>query len=222
VLAPAIEIVEPSDGGAALRAAVASMRADGGSGAASDWVVFTSANAVRRFCAHIRDEDDLGSVRVAVIGSGTAAAASGAGLDVDLVPERFIAESLLEVFPGPAPGGGRVLLPRAEAARDVLPDGLRSKGWTVEVVPAYRTVPAVVDDSIREAVARADAVCFASASSVDAFMEAHGPDSPAVVAAIGPITAGRVRELGLEVAVQPEEHTIVAMVEALTDYFNSQ
>lgn len=219
VLAPAIEIVEPSDGGAALRAAVASMQTDGGSGVRPDWVVFTSANAVRRFCAQLSGETDLGPVRVAVIGSGTSAAATGAGLEVDLVPERFIAEGLLDVFPSPAPGGGRVLLPRAEVARDVLPDGLREKGWTVEVVPAYRTVPAVVDDSVRETVARADAVCFASASSVSAFVDAYGADVPSVVAAIGPITAGRVRDLGLDVAIQPDEHTIAAMVEALADYF---
>lgn len=220
VLAPAIDIVEPSDGGVALQEAVASMRADGGAGVAPDWVVFTSANAVRRFCAHIMDVTDLSRVRVAVIGPGTAAAVTGAGLEVDLVPERYIAESLLDAFPSSPAGGGRVLLPRAEVARDVLPDGLRAKGWTVEVVPVYRTTPAVVDDSVRGAVARADAVCFASASSVSAFVDAYGSDVPSVVAVIGPITAGRVRDLGLDVAIQPEEHTVAAMVEALVGYFN--
>lgn len=220
VVAPAIEIVEPSDGGVALRAAVASMRVAGGSGVSPDWVVFTSANAVRRFCAQFSGAPDLGTVRVAVIGSGTAAAATGAGLQVDLVPDRFVAEGLLEVLPASPPGGGLVLLPRAEVARDVLPDGLRAKGWTVEVVPTYRTVPAVVDDSVRTAVARADAVCFASASSVSAFVDAYGSDLPSVVAVIGPITARRARDLGLEVAVQPDEHTFAAMAEALALYFN--
>ena len=219
VVAPAIEIVEPSDGGVALRAAVVSVRAAGGSGVPPDWVVFTSANAVRRFCAQFSGASDLGAVQVAVIGSGTAAAATEAGLQVDLVPDRFVAEGLLEVFPASPPGGGLVLLPRAEVARDVLPEGLGDKGWTVEVVPAYRTVPAVVDDSVRGAVARADAVCFASASSVSAFVDAYGSDVPSVVAVIGPITAGRVRDLGLEVAVQPDEHTFAAMAEALAALF---
>lgn len=219
VLAPSIEIVEPSDGGAALLAAVASLQVDDGPGVRPDWVVFTSANAVRRFCARLGGEPDLGTVRVAVIGSGTSAAATGAGMEVDLIPERFVAEGLLEVFPASPPGGGRVLLPRAEIAREVLPDGLRARGWTVDVVPAYRTVPAVVDDSVREAVARADAVCFASASSVSAFVDVYGTEVPPVVAAIGPITAGRVRDLGLDVAIQPDEHTIAAMVEALARYF---
>jgi uroporphyrinogen-III synthase len=221
VVAPAIEIIEPSDGGAALRAAVASMRAGVASGTPPDWVVFTSANAVRRFCARFSGSPELPSVQVAVIGSGTAAVATGAGLPVDLVPDRFVAEGLLEVFPASPPGGGLVLLPRAEVARDVLPDGLRAKGWSVEVVPAYRTVPAVVDDSVRTAVARADAVCFASASSVSAFADAYGSDVPSVVAVIGPVTATRARDLGLEVAIQPDEHTFAAMAEALARYFDT-
>jgi uroporphyrinogen III methyltransferase/synthase len=221
VVAPAIEIVEPSDGGVALLAAVESLRAGGSSAIAPDWVVFTSANAVTRFCDQLSGAPDLGTVQVAVIGSGTAAAATGAGLQVDLVPERFVAEGLLEVFPASPPGGGLVLLPRAEVARDVLPDGLRARGWTVEVVPTYRTVPAVVDDSVRTTVARADAVCFASASSVGAFVDAYGSDVPSVVAVIGPITAGRAQDLGLEVAVQPDEHTFAAMAEALARYFDT-
>ena len=69
-------------------------------------------------------------------GPGTADALAAAGVRADLVPERFVAESLLEAFPD---GPGRVLLPRAAVARDALPAGLTDRGWTVDVVEAYRT-----------------------------------------------------------------------------------
>lgn len=228
VVAPVIEIIEPSDAGAALQAAVSSLQDavsspghGDGSGAPPDWLVFTSANAVRRFCARLDSEVDLGGVRVAAIGSATAAAAEAAGLNVDLMPDRFVAEDLLEVFPDAPPSGGRVLLPRAEVARDVLPEGLRHKGWAVEVVPAYRTAPAVVDESARDAVLQSDVVCFASSSAVGAFVDVYGSGVPAKVAVIGPVTAERARNLGLNVSVQPEEHTVAAMVEAIACHFEA-
>ncbi|MCZ7628183.1 MAG: uroporphyrinogen-III synthase [Microthrixaceae bacterium] len=227
VIAPAIEIVDPSDAGAALEAAVCSVSAAGGPPRGGgtgppDWLVFTSGNAVRRFCARLQGETDLGAVRVAVIGSATAAAAADAGLEVELMPGRFVAEDLLEVFPDAPVGGGRVLLPRAEAGRDVLPDGLRRKGWTVEVVAAYRTVAAVADDSVRDAVARADAVCFASSSAVSAFVDTYGTETSSAVAAIGPVTAQRAQEVGLTVTIQPEEHTVAAMVVAIARHFDAR
>ena len=103
---------------------------------------------------------------------------------------------------------GRVLLVRAEVAHDVVPDGLAAKGWTVQVVPAYRTVPAAVSDAGRQAVAGADAVTFTSSSTVEQFVAAFGLDAvPPVVATIGPVTSATVRGLGLRVAVEAAEHT---------------
>ena len=110
VVVPTIEIVDPDDGGAALRAAVADL-------SSYEWVVLTSANGADRFCAAIRDGRDLAGVRIAAIGTGTADALARHHLAVDLVPERFVAEALLEVFPAPSGGRGRVLLATAAVAR---------------------------------------------------------------------------------------------------------
>lgn len=209
---PVIEIVPPSDGGRALGAAIADL-------AANDWVVFTSPNGVERTFAGIADTRALGGVRVAAIGPGTAAALERYRVVADLVPERYVAEGLLEVFPDPPAdrsASGRVLLARAEEARDVLPEGLRARGWHVEVAAAYRTVAATVDDAARARVRDADAITFTSSSTVSRFVAAFGADAvPPVVACIGPVTAATARELGVKVAVQADEHTIDGLVTAL-------
>ncbi len=123
---------------------------------AYEWVVFTSANGVRAFferglAAVALDTRAFAGVRVAAIGPGTARELSARGLRADLLPERFVAESLLEAFPPPGTGGARVLIARAEHARDVLPDGLGARGYVVDVLPVYRTVRATPDPA---AVAR--------------------------------------------------------------------
>src|SRR5439155_12211351 len=96
----------------------------------------------RGLSASGRDARALGSVQIAAIGPGTGTALAARGLRADLVPERFVAESLLEAFPA---GSGRVLLARAEIARDVLPEGLTRKGYEVETLSVYRTEPAPPD-----------------------------------------------------------------------------
>jgi uroporphyrinogen III methyltransferase/synthase len=204
---PAIEIVDATDGGAALRVAAAQV-------GTYDWVVFTSANAVERFLTLLPDVRALAGVQLAVIGPGTAAGVAQWRLRPDLVPERAVGEGLLEVFPA---GPGRVLLPRAQVARDVVPDGLRAAGWEVDVVEAYRTVPATPPPELLDAVKAADAITFTSASTVAHFVEAAGRDAvPAVVACIGPITAEAAERLGLTVDVVAEEHSIDGLIAALT------
>ena len=136
---PVIEIGEAADGGAARRAAAARV-------GSYDWLVLTSVNGVDRFFAEIPDSRALGGVKVAAIGRGTADALRRYRVVADLVPEEFVAESLLDAMPaGPTDRTGRVLLARAAVARDVLPEGLRARGWEVDVVEAYRTVPAATD-----------------------------------------------------------------------------
>jgi uroporphyrinogen III methyltransferase/synthase len=213
---PTIEVVDPPDGGAALGAAL-------GDVGEYDWLVLTSTNGAARVCARIRDGRDLAGVRVAAIGSGTAAELARHHIVADLVPDRYVAESLLEVFPYPPPERtGRVLLARAEVARDVLPIGLTERGWQVDVVPAYRTVPARVGDHAREALADAHAVCFTSASTVENFVAAFGAEAaPPVVAAIGPITAEAARRAGIPVAVEAAEHSLDGLVQALVEHVGS-
>jgi uroporphyrinogen III methyltransferase/synthase len=210
VVVPTIEIVEPDDDGAALRAAVASLDDVA-------WVVLTSANGASRFCEALRDGRDLAGVHLAAIGPGTAEELARHHLVADLVPERFIAESLLEAFPLPHDGPrGRVVLARAAAARDVLPDGLRAMGWDVDIVPVYRTVAAVPTGDQRDAVRGADVVTFTSASTVEQWIAAFGTELvPPVVACIGPITADAARRHGLRVDVVAEVHTVPGLVDAL-------
>ena len=144
-------------------------------------------------------------------------------LRIDLVPDRFLAESLLGVFPRPQPSDrGRVLLARAAVAREVLPDGLRAMGWRVDVVDAYRNVPVVPDELARRLVRDADIVTFTSASAVDNWVTAFGAeDVPPVVACIGPVTADAATAAGLHVDVVPADHTIDGLVDAIVDHVAS-
>jgi uroporphyrinogen III methyltransferase/synthase len=228
---PAIEVVEPADGGAGLDAAVGRLAAG-----AYEWLVLTSPNGARRLLAALRaagrDARALGGVKLAAIGPGTADALVAANLVPDLVPPRFVAESLLDSFPAPAPapapgpgvagsaaGAGRVLLLRAAVARDVLPDGLAAAGWDVDVVEAYRTRPVPLDPARAADLAAADIVTFTSSSTVANFLAAAGEGAvPPVVAAIGPVTAATATERGLEVDVEAEVHTIEGLVDALCEW----
>lgn len=219
---PAIEIADPVDGGAALAAAV-----EGLARGAYEWLVLTSPNGARRLLAAVRaagrDARALGGVRLAAIGPGTADVLVAANLVPDLVPPRFVAESLLDDFPEAHPAAGtgepgdrRVLLARAAVARDVLPAGLTAKGWVVDVVEAYRTVPAPLDERRAAELADAEIVTFTSSSTVTNFLAAVGPAVvPPVVAAIGPITAATARDHGLAVDVEAEVHSIDGLVDAL-------
>ncbi|MBL8779251.1 MAG: uroporphyrinogen-III C-methyltransferase [Acidimicrobiales bacterium] len=208
----AIEITEPADGGAALRAASAATAAG-----KYDWVVLTSVNGATRFLDELRDARALGGVSVAAIGPGTAGALAARNIVADLLPEEYVAESLLAAFPAPpSDRGGRVLLPRAAVARDVLPEGLRAAGWQVDVVEAYRTVTAAPTAAEREAAATADIITFTASSTVERYLEIKGDDPvPPLVACIGPVTADTARAHGLRVDVVAAEHTIPGLVAAL-------
>jgi uroporphyrinogen III methyltransferase/synthase len=216
---PVIRIEAPADGGPALRAALADL-------GRYDWFVLTSANAATRLLAALDDAGldarALGSTSVAVIGPGTAAALAEGGIRADLVPDRFVAESLLDAFPAPD-GAGRVLLARAAVARDVLPDGLRARGWEVDVVAAYRTVPAELTDDQRAAVRRCDVITFTSSSTVTHALAALGKDGvPPTVACIGPVTAATARDMGLTVDIEAPVHTIGGLVDGIVAWVASR
>ncbi len=179
----------------------------------------TSANGARRVLAGLPDARALGGVAVAAIGPGTAAALADGNVRADLVPERYVAEGLLEAFPAPPDGGGRVLLARAAVARDTLPEGLRAAGWDVDVVEAYRTVPATPDPAALDAAAAADIVTFTSSSTVTRFLEVAGPDRvPPLVACIGPVTSATAQDAGLTVDVEATDHTVPGLVAALVEH----
>ncbi len=154
-------------------------------------------------------------MRVAAIGPGTAATLAAAGIVADLVPERSVAEGLVEAF---ADGPGRVVLPQAAGARPVLAEGLEAKGWTVEVVHAYRTVPSVPPPDLLATAAKADAIAFTSASTVTSYLAAGGAAAlPPVVASIGPVTTAAAEAEGLTVTVTATDHTLDGLVAVLVD-----
>ena len=187
------------------------------------WVVFTSVNGVDGFFARGLDEHGLDARalagrQVAAIGPGTTAALARQGVRADLVPDRSVAESLLEAFP-PALSGDRVLIARAELARDVLPEGLERLGYAVDITPVYRTITATPDPADLEALrsGAVDALTFTSASTVNNFCDLVGdlPVPNPTIVSIGPITSDAVRSRGLRVDAEAEPHTIDGLVTAI-------
>jgi uroporphyrinogen-III synthase len=209
---PSIRVDPPADGGSGLaRAALALTEG------AYGWVVFTSANAVDALMELIPDSRSFGSTCVAAVGPATADALLRYRIVADLLPDRQHAEGLLEAFPDPpAPAGSVVLFPRASEGREVLVAGLELAGWEVDLVEAYRTVREDVDEALSEEVASADAVCFASSSSVTGFVDGYGGGAiPPVVVCIGPATAETARRAGLRVDAVASPHTIEGLIDSL-------
>jgi uroporphyrinogen III methyltransferase/synthase len=164
-----------------------------------------------------RDARALSNASVAAIGPGTAAALAERGVIADLVPERFVAESLVEALGGVEIDGRPVLVARAARARDVLPDALRERGARVDVVALYETVTEAPDAEAVEAAREADYFTFTSSSTVRNLVSALGAEivGKARVVSIGPVTSATAREGGLTVHVEAERHEPEGLVEAL-------
>ena len=137
-----------------------------------DLLIATSPNGVRELFGHLRDARSLAGVRVAAMGPGTARAFKEHGIAADIVPERSVAEGMVEALADVAVQ--RVLVARGKEGRDVLPDALRERGAHVDVLALYETVPEPLDDDAIAAVAEADYVTFTSASTVRHLLAAAG------------------------------------------------
>ena len=226
VVVPTIEIGPPSDPGPMAEAAVALGR--------YGWVVITSANGVERLWAEVRrqgrDARAFGGAKIAAIGPGTAAALERCGLVADLVPKvhkgEGLAEELLAALGDARP---RVLVARAEVARDVVPDALRAAGCEVDVVPVYKThaPPRPLLDALAALLEaqEIDVVTFTSSSTVEHLCDALDSRAAALlrntcVASIGPITTETARKRGLRVDLTASEHTIPGLVSAIEGYFD--
>ena len=196
-----------------------------------DWIVFTSPNGVNAFFDLFYklydDAREIGAARIAAIGPATAQRIKDFHLKVDLQPDEFVAEALAREF---RKEGGvenlRILIARAEKARDLLPRELSALGAIVDEGLAYRTVPETRDDSgarRRLLEEGADLITFTSSSTVENFL-ALGLPWPAnmEVASIGPITSNTARERGLEVAIEARRHDIPGLVEAIRKFFSQQ
>ena len=193
------------------------------------WLIFTSANGVKSFFTRLaqqgKDTRALGYARVAAIGSSTAQALTQYGIQADLVPQEYRAEGILEAFKGQLPPHAKILLPRAQEAREVLPEGLRAAGATVDVAPAYKTVAAEADGvALATALQNGDIdlVTFTSSSTVKNLVQILGSAAPlqhTTTACIGPVTADTARTLGIEPSIVAEKYTIQGLAEAVKTHF---
>ena len=224
---PTIEIHPPSDPSAMIDA-VSSM------GERYDWVVLTSANGAERLLSEIRrqgrDARAFGKAKIAVIGPGTAAALERCGLVPDLVAKEHRQEGLAADLLAAAAGPARVLIARAEVARDVLPDALRAAGCEVDVVSVYKTrsPPRALLEGLSALLEGGDidVVTFTSASTVEHLCDALEDRAPALlakacVASIGPLTTAAARKRGIRVDVEAAESTIPGLVAALERHLAS-
>ena len=193
-----------------------------------DWIVFTSPNGVTAFFEMFYklydDARDIGGARIAAIGPATAQRVRDFHLKVDLQPKEFIAEAVLQEFETQGDLENlRILIARAEEARDLLPKGLEALGAIVDVAFAYKTVAEPSDRTAarsRLAAEGADMITFTSSSTVENFLALGLPwPKGMLVASIGPITSQTARDRGLTVGVEAQQHDIPGLVEAIRHFF---
>ncbi len=198
-----------------------------------DWLIFTSANAVRAFLDRMvmqgRDVRDLKGVRICTVGTSTARSLRTRGIGADLIPEEFTGEGVVAAMKSTMNlEGTRVLLPRAETAREIIPESLRGEGADVTVATVYRNIPPhIAEEALEEILVnrKADLVVFTSPSNVKNFVHAaveKGFEAALThikAACIGPITAKAARAAGLDVVIEPEESTLESVSDAILHYF---
>lgn len=180
-----------------------------------DWIVFTSANAVRAVGRVL----PRSKARLAAVGPATAGALRELGLEPAFVPERFAAE---EIAQGLEPlAGARVLVPQSEIAEPLLVDVLRARSANVDVVEAYRTVPRRPTDEEIATLRAAEAILLASGSAARSLAQLGG-SLDGLVVCIGPTTERAARDAGLEVGIVAEEATGQGMIQALVSHFGGR
>lgn len=197
------------------------------------WVIFTSVNGVEYFFRRLkynrRDIRELHGAKLCAIGPKTREALETHNLIVDYVPNEFRAEEILKVLQGKVAAGDRILLPRADIARKILPETLTGLGALVDEVTAYRTLLGAgqsgrILEMLREG--EIHVITFTSSSTVRNFVHMLGVSdisnllAGVTVACIGPVTAATARELGINVDMVAEEYTIEGLVKAILKYFH--
>ena len=220
---PTIEVTDPSDF-SPLDSAISNI-------SLYDWLIFTSVNGVYSFKRRLkklgRDVRILGDIKIAVIGEKTSKALEDWGIRPDLMPSEFRAEALAEEILKSDIRGKKVLLVRAEKAREVLPEKLKEMGARVDIVPAYRTVVpqykrGEIEDILKGGI---DVITFTSSSTVIHLAKILDGDigllKDIAIACIGPITEKTAKDLGLKVDIMPDTYTTSALVKAIVSYFTS-
>ena len=224
LLFPAVSFSEPSDT-AELDRVIRSL-------GEFDWILFTSANAVRFFARRCRKQGiepgQEGNYRCAAVGPATASAVAAEGFPVDHVAQEFLGVALAREL-SDAIAGKKVVLPRSERARRDLPEALKAAGAAVTEVVAYHTggvgvVAPEVMQAIREV--RVDVISFFSPSAIENMRAELGMEllsrlsATAALAAVGPVTAAALRDAGLRVAIEAPLATAESMAMAIANYFS--
>ena len=182
-----------------------------------DWIIFTSQNGVDQFFSKLEDVRMLGGIKIAAIGNATAESLKSHGIRPDLIPKNFVAESLIDEFSKINISRQKILIPRAEIARDILPAGLKNLGAEVEVIATYRTINPKIDQTDIDA----DLITFTSSSTVKNFVESFGIDPLKKIpsASIGIITSETLRNFGVEPIIEAQEFTIDGLVESIEEFY---
>ncbi|MDO9567494.1 MAG: uroporphyrinogen-III C-methyltransferase [Candidatus Desulfaltia sp.] len=200
-----------------------------------DWLIFTSVNGVNFFFERLfkqdRDVRAFSNLRTASIGPATAKRMFDFGLKSDIVPESYVAESIIEAFAQEDIKGKKVLLPRAKEARPILPVELAKMGAIVDEVTAYRTEK--VRDNVDALIAgleqgTVDLITFTSSSTVKNFHALIPPEKfndlmkRVTIASIGPITTDTAKALGFNVHIAAESYTIPGLCDAIVQFYNQK
>lgn len=197
------------------------------------WIIFTSANGVHSFIGRLtelnKDIEALYGIKICTVGLKTAEAVEHYDLQVDFIPDEFRAEAIVEGFKKIGTGGKKILIPRAQTGRELLPEELIRMGMKVDVVPVYKVVRPDSDVSWLKGMLNKreiDVVTFTSGSCVRNFIEFMGAKEYKIllngvkIACISPVTADAVRKYGIEVDIIPERYTVEDLTEAIARYYH--
>lgn len=217
--APSIRLTNPADGYAAVDAAIAAIDS-------YQWLIFTSTNGVEHFFSRLAgsklDARSLGGAKIAAIGAATAEKLQAYGIMADVVPLEFRAEGIVEALTGEIKPGMKILIPRAQEAREILPEKLREMGAQVDVAPVYQTIAGDIDEAALSkmlADGEIDLVTFTSSSTVTNLLQLLGKQAALLQAVktvcIGPITAKTCIDHKIEPAAIADNYTIEGLVEAI-------
>lgn len=220
--APAIKIAPPDDNYVSLDNAITKIHD-------YDWIIFTSTNGVERFFARLNEKNldarCLSNAKIAAIGTATADKLKNYGIIADKIPTMFKAEGILEVLQNDIQKGSKVLIPRAQKAREALPIGLRQMGAIVDVAETYCTKMADTNkDDIKDLLKnnQIDMVTFTSSSTVENLLKLIDGEKTLLnnvkIAVIGPITAKTCKNNGLKVDIEADVYTIDGLVNKIKNF----
>jgi uroporphyrinogen III methyltransferase / synthase len=200
------------------------------------WIIFTSVHGVEFFMQRLLERGTASGCRlpgICAIGPATAKAVAGFGYEAALIPDRFVAEGIVEALQNKSGGlrslaGQRILLARAKEGRDLIPEALKSSDIQVDVVPCYQTVRSEFAENAIQRLRnlKPDLIVFTSSSTVRNFVDILGQEDgnrmlrEAVVAVLGPVTARTVENFEKRAEIMPKEHTIASLLEEISGFYS--